>query len=221
MPKLSLEFIVPALVELLEDEVYFSDQIHEAVVASMPKDGVLLLENTRFFPEETGGGDKELGSGAWRKNTQPSAMYLSKTLFQFRTVITLAAAGIAEFLPAYAGLNMERELDHLSQALDVPKKPVMAVVGGAKVSTKIELLSNLVEKLDVLAIGGGMANTFLFALGHKVGKSLHEPDFKDTALAIMKAAKKANCRILLPVDGIAAKEFKAPMRPTGLSALIT
>ncbi len=211
VPKLSLEFIVPALVELLEDEVYFSDQIHEAVVASMPKDGVLLLENTRFFPEETGsgetGGDKELAQALAKKYAALGDVFIQDA-FSVSHRNHVSAAGIAEFLPAYAGLNMERELDHLSQALDVPKKPVMAVVGGAKVSTKIELLSNLVQKLDILAIGGGMANTFLYALGHKVGKSLHEPDFKDTALAIMKAAKKANCRILLPVDGIAAKEFK-------------
>ena len=104
---------------------------------------------------------------------------------------------------------MERELDHISQALINPKSPVMGVVGGAKVSTKIDLLKNLVQKLDILAIGGGMANTFLYAQGHNVGASLCEKDFKDTALEIIKTAKKEKCKILLPTDVITAKEFKA------------
>ena len=202
-PEFSLEFLVPTLVELVDDEVHFSDQMHEAIVESMPADGILLLENTRFHPGETEG-DKDLA----QQYAALGDVYIQDA-FSASHRNHVSSAVIAEYLPAYAGLNMERELDHLSQALDVPKKPVMGVVGGAKVSTKIELLSNLVEKLDILAIGGGMANTFLFALGHKVGKSLHEPDFKDTALKIMKSAKKAKCRILLPVDGVAAKEFKA------------
>ena len=202
-PELSLEFLVPTLVDILEDEVHFSSHIHEALVESMAAKEVLLLENTRFHAGETAG-DKELA----QQYAALGDIYIQDA-FSASHRNHVSSAVIAEYLPAYAGLNMERELDHLSQALDVPKKPVMGVVGGAKVSTKIELLSNLVEKLDTLAIGGGMANTFLFALGHKVGKSLHEPDFKDTALKIMESAKKAKCRILLPVDGVAAKEFKA------------
>lgn len=202
-PKLSLQFIVPTLVKLLEDDVQFSDTLHEAVVESMASDGVLLLENTRFYPGETKG-DKELA----KEYAALGDIYIQDA-FSASHRNHVSSAVIAEFLPAFAGLNMERELDHLSQALDVPKKPVMGVVGGAKVSTKIELLSNLVKKLDILAIGGGMANTFLYALGHNVGKSLHEPDFKATALEIMESAKKEKCRILLPVDGIAATQFKA------------
>lgn len=202
-PKLSLQFIVPTLVKLLEDDVQFSDTLHEAVVESMASDGVLLLENTRFYQGETKG-DKELA----KEYAALGDIYIQDA-FSASHRNHVSSAVIAEFLPAFAGLNMERELDHLSQALDVPKKPVMGVVGGAKVSTKIELLSNLVKKLDILAIGGGMANTFLYALGHNVGKSLHEPDFKATALEIMESAKKEKCRILLPVDGIAATEFKA------------
>lgn len=202
-PKLSLQFLVTPLVKLLEDEVHFSDQLHEAVVESMAPDGVLLLENTRFHAGETTG-DKDLA----KEYAALGDIYIQDA-FSAAHRNHVSSAVIAEFLPAFAGLNMERELDHLSQALDVPKKPVMGVVGGAKVSTKIELLSNLVKKLDTLAIGGGMANTFLFALGHKVGKSLHEPDFKAIALEIMESAKKEKCRILLPVDGVAATEFKA------------
>jgi len=202
-PKLSLEFLVPTLADILEMDVHFSDQLHEAIVESVPQDDVLLLENTRFHEGETKG-DEALA----KAYAALGDVYIQDA-FSAAHRNHVSSAVIAKFLPAYAGLNMERELDHLAQALEVPKSPVMAVVGGAKVSTKIELLSNLVSKLDVLAIGGGMANTFLYALGHKVGKSLHEPDFKDTALEIMKAAKKAKCRILLPVDGVAAKDFKA------------
>lgn len=202
-PKLSLEFMIPVLADLLETDVHFSDQLHEAIVESVPQGDVLLLENTRFHAGETTG-DTDLA-----KEYAALGDIFVQDAFSAAHRNHVSSAVIAQFLPAYAGLNMERELDHLAQALEVPKKPVMAVVGGAKVSTKIELLSNLVKKLDVLAIGGGMANTFLFALGHNVGKSLHEADFKDTALGIMEAAKSAGCRILLPVDGVAATEFKA------------
>jgi phosphoglycerate kinase len=113
---------------------------------------------------------------------------------------------------------MERELDHISQALEHPQKPVMALVGGAKVSTKIGLLKNLVKKLDILAIGGGMANTFLAAQGHDVGASLCEHDLKDTAIEILNAANAAGCTVLLPVDVVAAQGFEAhsPHRVCGL-----
>jgi len=104
---------------------------------------------------------------------------------------------------------MERELDHIGQALNHPRLPVMALVGGAKVSTKIDLLKNLVTKLNILAIGGGMANTFLAAQGHDVGSSLCEHDLADTALEILTAAKNANCEVLLPADVVAAKSFAA------------
>ena len=117
--------------------------------------------------------------------------------------------GLAHKLPAFAGRAMQAELEALTLALGQPKRPVGAIVGGAKVSTKLDLLGNLVKKVDVLIIGGGMANTFLFAQGKPVGKSLCEKDLADTARAILEAAKAANCRILLPVDAHAAKAFKA------------
>src|SRR5688572_29845869 len=104
---------------------------------------------------------------------------------------------------------MQAELDHLQAALENPKRPVMALVGGAKVSTKLDLLGNLVGKVDCLVIGGGMANTFLFAQGIEVGKSLAERDLADTARAILGKAKAANCTIVLPVDAVVAGEFKA------------
>jgi phosphoglycerate kinase len=125
--------------------------------------------------------------------------------------------GLAHVLPAYAGKQMERELDALEAALGTPKRPVLGIVGGAKVSTKLDLLRNLIDKLDKLAIGGGMANTFLYAQGIEIGGSLAEKDMADTARAIMEAAK-GKCEILLPVDVVVAKEVKphAEARMTGL-----
>jgi phosphoglycerate kinase len=112
-------------------------------------------------------------------------------------------------MPAYAGVTMEAELDALDKALGRPQRPVMAIVGGAKVSSKIDLLKNLVSKVDMLVIGGGMANTFLFARGYSVGKSLCERDLIDTVKEIEANAKASGCQILLPADVVAAKEFKA------------
>jgi phosphoglycerate kinase len=116
---------------------------------------------------------------------------------------------VARHLPAYAGRSMERELDYLDRALGAPVRPVLAVVGGAKVSTKIDLLQNLVARVDVLAVGGGMANTFLVAKGVEVGKSLAERDLAETARAIMATAEKQRCRLLLPTDAVATREFRA------------
>src|SRR6185437_9333697 len=117
--------------------------------------------------------------------------------------------GLAHHLPAHAGRAMQRELEALALALGDPARPVAAIVGGAKVSTNLDLLANLVNKVDVLVIGGGMANTFLFAEGKGVGKSLCEKDLADKARSIVAAARTAKCRILLPVDAVVAKNFKA------------
>ena len=201
--KLSLRFIVPALVEALETEVLFSPSLNPNAVALLGNGGVMLMENTRFHKGET------TGDEALAKDMAALGDVFIQDAFSVAHRGHASSAGIAKFLPAYAGLAMERELDHISQALDIPKKPVMGVVGGAKVSSKIDLLVNLVGKLDILAIGGGMANTFLYAQGYKVGKSLCEKDLKDTALEILAAAKKAKCKIILPVDVIAAKDFAA------------
>ena len=182
----------------------------QTAVAALGNGAVILLENTRFNPGET---HKPDGSKGYDPKFANALAALGDIFvhdaFSVAHRAQASTTGIADTLPAYAGLAMERELDHLSQALDIPKRPVMALVGGAKVSTKIDLLKNLVGKLDKLAIGGGMANTFLAALGHDVGKSLCEHDLTNTALEIMKNAKAANCEILLPVDVIASKDFAA------------
>ncbi|HEY2246383.1 MAG TPA: phosphoglycerate kinase, partial [Bradyrhizobium sp.] len=129
--------------------------------------------------------------------------------------------GLGHKLPAYAGRTMQAELDALSKALEAPTKPVIAIIGGAKVSTKIDLLENLVSKVDALVIGGGMANTFLHAQGIGVGKSLAEKNLAATALRIMDKAESANCAIILPVDAVVANQFaaNAPSHAYGLDAI--
>lgn len=199
----SLRFIVPALVEALGTEVMFSPTLNANAAQLLEPGGVMLMENTRFHKGETEG-DKDLA----QEMADLGDLFIQDA-FSAAHRNHASSAVIGELLPSYAGLAMERELDHISQALINPKSPVMGVVGGAKVSTKIDLLKNLVAKLDILAIGGGMANTFLYAQGHKVGASLCETDFKDKALEIMKAAKKEKCQIILPTDVVTAKEFKA------------
>ncbi|MCF6275181.1 MAG: phosphoglycerate kinase, partial [Robiginitomaculum sp.] len=182
----------------------------DQAVAALSGGDVLLLENTRFHKGETHTSTGEKGyDPEFAAALAAHGEIFVHDAFSVAHRAQGSTSGIAANLPAYAGLAMERELDHLSQALDIPRRPVMALVGGAKVSSKIDLLKNLVARLDTLAIGGGMANTFLAALGHGVGASLCEHDLKDTALEIMENAKKANCEILLPVDVVAAKEFRA------------
>ncbi len=129
--------------------------------------------------------------------------------------------GLAHLLPAFAGEQMMAEIEALCAALDNPRRPTMAVVGGAKVSTKIPILTNLAKRVDALVIGGGMANTFLLARGVEVGKSLAEPDFAKTVHEITAAAKAAGCEIVLPVDAVVAGEFKAgaPSRAVALDAV--
>jgi len=202
-PDMSLRFIIPALEAAIGKTVTFVEKPSADAIADMAQDAIILVENTRFSKMETDGDPK-------------MAQFLASLgdifvmdAFSASHRNHASSAVVGNYLPAYAGLAMERELDHLAAALDHPKTPVMAIVGGAKVSTKIDLLENLVSRLDTLVIGGGMANTFLFAQGHDVGGSLCEKDLKTKALDILAAAKKENCRIILPVDVVAATEFKA------------
>ncbi len=197
--ELSLNFLIPTLQEHLGESIGFTDGFDPSAIT----ENITLIENTRFQPGETKS-DEALG-----KQWAALGDIFVQDAFSASHRNHVSSAGLAAFMPAYAGLSMERELDHLAQALENPKRPVLGVVGGAKVSTKIDLLSNLVRKLDMLAIGGGMANTFLAAQGYDVGNSLCEHDLKDTALKIIDAADKADCKILLPVDVVAATEFAA------------
>lgn len=202
-PALSLQFVVPALSEALGHPVTFLERPSPDAIQALPEDAIILVENTRFSSMETQGDPKMAQFLA----SLGDLFVMDAFSAAHRNHVSSAVVGT--LLPAYAGLAMERELDHLAQALENPKTPVMAIVGGAKVSTKIDLLENLVTKLDRLAIGGGMANTFLLAKGYDVGKSLAEPDLVGKATDILKAAAKENCEILLPIDVVTATEFKA------------
>ena len=203
----SLSLIAPAVEEVLDQKVAFaSDCIGTPAadaIAKMENGDILLLENTRFHKGE-------------EKNTPEFVAELAKNGDIFVNDAFSAAhrahsstEGLAQHLPAYAGRTMQAELVALEKGLGKPARPVVAIVGGAKVSTKIDLLSNLVKKVDALVIGGGMANTFLAAQGINVGKSLCEHDLADTAKQIMIDAETAGCAIVLPVDGVVAREFKA------------
>ena len=162
-----------------------------------------MLENLRFYPgEENSDADfvAELASlGDIFVNDAFSVSHRAHA----------SVFGIAHKLPAFAGPQMLAELEAFKLVLELPKRPVAAIVGGAKVSTKIELLTNLAPKVDMLLIGGGMANTFLHAQGYAVGKSLYEPHFADTVEEIMSRAAETGCRIVLPTDAVVAKTFEA------------
>ncbi|WP_122522025.1 phosphoglycerate kinase [Pannonibacter phragmitetus] len=204
---MSLAPVAPAVAAVIGRPVAFcADCIGEAAagaVAAMQDGDVLLLENTRFHKdEEKNGADFTAALAA------NGDLYVNDA-FSAAHRAHASTEGLARLLPAYAGRSMQAELEALGAALGAPKRPVLAVVGGAKVSSKIDLLENLVTRVDMLVIGGGMANTFLAAKGVNVGKSLCEHDLAPTALKIMAAAEKAGCEIVLPVDAVVAREFKA------------
>ncbi len=186
-------------VEFVEDCI--GDPVKKAAKSMLDGD-VALLENTRFHAGE------EKNDPEFAKALAEHADAYVNDAFSAAHRAHASTEGVAHLLPSAAGRAMERELDYLKAALSAPVRPMMAVVGGAKVSTKIELLLNLVGKADILAVGGGMANTFLFAKGIGVGKSLCEPDLADTAREIMDQARGKGCEIILPVDVVVAKEFK-------------
>jgi phosphoglycerate kinase len=203
----SLRPVAAAVAEHLKRPVGFAaDCVGEVVssaIAAMKDGDVLLLENTRFHKGE------EKNDPAFVAQLAALGDVYVNDAFSAAHRAHGSTEGVAHKLPAFAGRAMQAELDALTLALGSPARPVAAIVGGAKVSTKLDLLGNLVKRVDILIIGGGMANTFLFAQGKAVGKSLCEKDLADTARSILEAAKAANCRILLPVDATVAKEFKA------------
>ena len=204
---MSLAPVAPAVAALLGQPVAFADdcigQAAEDAVAALSDGDVLLLENTRFHKGE------EKNDPDFARALAANGDFYVNDAFSAAHRAHGSTEGIARLLPAYAGRTMQAELEALASALGNPVRPVLAVVGGAKVSSKIDLLENLVAKVDMLVIGGGMANTFLAANGKDVGKSLCEHDLADTARRIMAAAEKAGCEIVLPADAVVAKEFKA------------
>ncbi|MFW5655546.1 MAG: phosphoglycerate kinase [Roseicyclus sp.] len=203
VPEMSLRQVVPALETALGLEVTFVEHPDRAALEALPEGSVVLLENTRFSPQET-------------ENAPEMAEALAalgdvfcNDAFSAAHRAHASTTGVAHLLPACAGRLMEAELRALEAALSAPERPVLAVVGGAKVSTKLDLLGNLVEKVDMLAIGGGMANTFLAAQGVDVQASLCEHDLADTAREILAKAEATGCEILLPTDVVVAREFAA------------
>ncbi len=205
-PEYSLRQILPALEARVGPVSFAPDCIGSAAdtAVSALKDGdFLLLENLRFHAGE------EANDPAFAKSLAASGEIFVNDAFSAAHRAHASTVGVAHLLPAYAGRAMEAELTALSQALDHPARPVMAFVGGAKISTKLDLLNNLTSQVDILVIGGGMANTFLAAQGMPVGKSLCEHDLGDTARSIMAAAEDKGCEIFLPHDVVVASAFKA------------
>ncbi|MEM0945792.1 MAG: phosphoglycerate kinase [Pseudomonadota bacterium] len=202
-PDMSLRVTLPALESAIGQTVTFIERPSREALEAAPEGSVILVENTRFTPME------EANDPQMAKFLASLGDVFVNDAFSAAHRAHASTEGVAHHLPSAAGRLMEVELKALEAALGAPKRPVVAVVGGAKVSTKLELLANLVEKVDTLVIGGGMANTFLAAQGIDVGNSLAEHDMTDTAQDILARAKDAACTILLPVDVVVASEFKA------------
>ena len=211
VPEMSLGPVATALGEVLGQRVRFTEDCigvpAEQAVERMAPGDVLVLENTRYHAEE-----EKNDPGFTAALAKLAQLYVNDA-FSAAHRAHASTEGVAHVLPAYAGRLMQAELEALDAALGKPQRPVAAIVGGAKVSTKLELLGNLVAKVNVLVIGGAMANTFLAAQGKPVGKSLQEAEMHDTARAILDKATKARCEVALPVDVVVAREFK-PNPPT-------
>ena len=218
-PKDSLKPVAAEVAKIIKRPVAFAEDCigekAEIAVAAMKPGDVLCLENTRFHNGE--------------ENNDPAFVAALASLGDLWVNDAFSAAhrahasteGLGHRLPAYAGRAMQAELEALGKALEAPQRPVAAIVGGAKVSTKLDLLGNLVAKVDVLVIGGAMANTFLLAQGKPVGKSLAESDLAETARDILAKAKRQNCDVVLPVDAVVAQKFEAlaPSRVVAVDAV--
>jgi len=219
VPSMSLAPIAPALAKVLGHPVGFvgdcaGPDVAAAVAAMAPGD-VILLENVRFYP-----GEEKNDPAFARALAENGDLYVNDA-FSAAHRAHASTEGLAHVLPAYAGEQMRLELTMLNKALGHPERPVMGIVGGSKVSSKLDLLGHLVTKLDKLAIGGGMANTFLYAQGYDVGASYCEKDMAETAREIIRLAGQNNCKLFLPLDIVVAEKMApgAPARVRGLGEL--
>ena len=207
VPTMTLAPMAAALQDVLGRPVAFAadtvGSAAQAAVAAMRDGDVLVLENTRFHPGE------EANDPGFAHDLAGLADLYVNDAFSAAHRAHASTEGVARHLPSYAGRMMQAELDALDQALGNPDRPVCAIVGGSKVSTKLELLGNLSRRVDMLVIGGAMANTFLAAGGTNVGRSLQEAEMHATARDIMAEAKLAGCEIILPIDAVVAREFRA------------
>ena len=202
-PEFSLSQVVKRYSEVLGREVRYIDwEGADAAVTTLEPGDIAVLENTRFF-----GGEETNDAAVVQRFASLGDLYVNDA-FSAAHRAHASTEGLAHILPAFAGRAMEAELDALQKALGAPEHPVAAVVGGAKVSSKLDVLRHLVTNVDHLIIGGGMANTFLAARGVDVGKSLCEHELASVCEQIMEAADKANCTVHLPYDVVVAKEFK-------------
>ena len=206
VPDMSLAPVAAALGKILGREVAFAEDCigdpAREVIGRMGDGDVAMLENLRYHEQE------EANDDAFAAQLASLGDFYVNDAFSCSHRAHASTEALARHLPSAAGRSMEAELRALEQALSAPERPVGAVIGGAKVSTKLDVLSNLISKVDVLVIGGGMANTFLLARGIAVGKSLCEPDLVETARNIDSKASLAHCDILLPDDVVVAREFK-------------
>lgn len=205
VPKMSLAPVAEALGEVLGRDVGFApDCVGDAAMeasAAMTDGQILVLENARYHSGE------EANDPQFVKSLAALADVFVNDAFSAAHRAHASTEGVARVLPAYAGRLMQAELEALGHALEAPERPVMAVVGGAKIASKLDLLGNLIARVDYLAIGGGMANTFLHAMGIDVGKSLCEHDMAETALDILRRADSGGCEVILPSDVMIASEF--------------
>lgn len=219
VPEMSLAPIADALGDALGRPVTFAADcvgpVAQQAVDAMQDGDVVVLENTRFHPGEEAN-DPELA-----KALASLADFYVNDAFSAAHRAHASTEGVARHLPSFAGRLMETELNALNIALENPERPVGAIIGGAKISTKLDLIGNLLEKVQVLIIGGAMANTFLAAQGVKVGRSLQEGEMHDTARAILAKAREKGCEVVLPVDAVTATEFKAnvPTRVVAIDAI--
>ncbi len=216
VPEMSLKPVLPALSKLVGKQVAWADDCigagAKAVVDGLKAGDVALLENLRYHA-----GEEKNDEGFAGELAKLGDIYVNDA-FSAAHRAHASTEGLAKKLPAYPGLSMERELKALDAALGNPQRPVIGIVGGSKVSTKLDLLKNLVTRLDKLAIGGGMANTFLYAQGHDVGASYCEKDLADTAREIIRLAGQNNCKLFLPIDIVVAEQMAkgVPTRVRGL-----
>lgn len=219
VPAMSLKPLAEPLAARLKAPVAFADDCvgpsAKQVVDALPPGGVALLENVRYHAGE------EANDAAFARELAANGDLYVDDAFSAAHRAHASTEAIAHILPAYAGLNMARELEHLDKALGTPRRPVMGIVGGSKISSKLDLLKNLVAKLDRLAIGGGMANTFLFAQGWDVGASYCEKELAGTAREIMHIAGQNHCELLLPIDVVVSERAEpgAPHFVRGLGGV--
>ncbi len=217
----SLEQVVPAVANAIGHPVGFIDtdwtdmQAAGEAIDDAPDGSIIVMENTRFHP-----GEEDNDPDLAQRMSSIGDIFVNDA-FSAAHRAHASTEGLAHMLPSAAGLAMQAELEALEAGLGAPKKPVIAIVGGSKVSTKIDLLQNLVTKVEALVIGGAMANTFLLAEGIGIGKSLAEHDMDDTVDTILDKASKANCAIIVPIDGVVAFHFaeNAPHQTYGLDAV--